>query len=425
MTLPSHRARLALVLACSLAGGCSSSQDAESPSGTDAGRDSSTSDGSIDAAVEDAHSDTSPDAALETGTGGDAPESGPDALPDAGEDAVGDVVSESDAGPTGPFVVYVDPSGDDANVGATPAQSVLTLTRVQEILEAASPDTDVEVRIAQGTYAGQSVTWTYYHPLHEIAFMPIDYQGGGISSIAGRPVFDGEGSNVLLALDASDGQPTNLSFIYLQIQGYRQFGLLFRGNRNDFDQGWNGSNRVFGCLLTDIGNLANPGDGGYGGLDLVNSRGNVIRNNHFVDVENASGAQGLMHAVYLAHGSSENEIRSNRFVGVSGDPIRVRDGSNRNEVTDNVFEDTGSVAFISDWWCDMDANPACTKPSGECPSWESAFRDNELHCGYDGGSIATFHYFQGETYVPSWCVDHGSNDGWARLHTSGNAKTCP
>ena len=67
-------------------------------------------------------------------------------------------------------------------------------------------------------------------------------------------------------------------------------------------------NRVFGCLLTDIGNLANPGDGGYGGLDLVNSRSNEIRNNHFVDVQNASGSEGLMHAVYLAHGSRENEI---------------------------------------------------------------------------------------------------------------------
>jgi len=70
-------------------------------------------------------------------------------------------------------------------------------------------------------------------------------------------------------------------------------------------------------------------------------------------------------------------------------------------------------------------NADCTKASGECPSWENAFRDNELHCGYAGTSIDTFRHFQGEAYVPSWCVNHASVDGWARLRTSGNTKTCP
>ena len=229
----------------------------------------------------------------------------------------------------------------------------------------------------------------------------------------------------MLSLNVADGQATNLQFIYLQIQGYRTYGLLFRGNRNDFAQGWNGDNRIYGCLLTQIGNLANTGDPGYGGLDLVNSQGNEIRNNHFVNVENAPASAGLMHAVYLAHGSSNNDISANRFVDISGDPIRVRDGSNANQVIDNVFERAGTVAFISDWWCDMDANPNCTKPTGECPSWQNIFRDNELHCGYDGNDISTFTYFQGEDYVPDWCVDHASVDGWVRLRTSGNIKTCP
>lgn len=372
----------------------------------DAGADAVSGDASVDADA------ASSDVATEAAEDGVTTDSAADVEP-------------GDAAPLGPFQVFVATDGDDANDGTSPAQSVLTLGRVHALLEAAAPDRDVEVRIAQGTYSGQTVTWTYYHPTHRISFMPIDYQGGGIGSIAGRPVFDGEGASVLLRLDASDGQPTNLSFVYLQIQGYLLYGLLFRGDRNDFGQGWNGGNRVFGCLLTDIGSLANVGEKGYGGLDLVNSRGNEIRNNHFVDVENASSTAGLMHAVYLAHGSSENDIRSNRFVGISGDPIRVRDGSNHNEVVDNVFEAAGSSAFISDWWCDKDANPACTKPSGECPSWENAFRDNELHCGYGGDSILTFKYFQGEDYVPPWCEDHASTDGWARLRTSGNTKTCP
>lgn len=393
--------------------------------------------------------DAASDAVLPDGTPPDAPQDGgfpPDAsdepIPDvSADDAPTDAVPADaptetsqdasdagavDGGPASPFQVFVDTAGDDGNDGSSPSNAVLTLERVHAILEAEAPDRDVEVRIAQGTYTGQSVTWTYYHPDHAISFLPIDYQpGGGIGSIAGRPVFDGEGAGALLTLDAADGRPTNLAFIYLQIERYRVFGLHFRGNRNDFDQGWNGGNRVFGCVITHVGNLANAGDPGYGGLDLVNSRDNEIRNNHFLHVENASGSGGLMHALYLAHGSSQNDIRANRFVGISGDPVRLRDGSNHNQVVDNVLETAGSVAFISDWWCDKDANPNCTKPSGECPSWENAFRDNELHCGYDGGTIATFHYFQGEDYVPAWCVDHGAADGWARIRTSGNTKACP
>ncbi len=342
-----------------------------------------------------------------------------DATLDSAPEAAPDAESES------PFVVFVHPAGDDADDGSTPNHAVLTLGRVQEILRAAAPERNVEVRIAQGTYTGQSVTWDYYHPDYEIAFMPIDYHGGGIGSIAGRPVFDGKGARVLLTLDVADGRETNLAFIYLRIEHYRVMGLNFRGNRNDFEHGWNGGNRVFGCLLSDVGNLANAGKHGFGGLDLVNSRHNEIQNNHFLQQENASSSAALMHAIYLAHGSSYNEIRSNRFVDVSGDPVRVRDGSNHNQVEDNVFEKTGSAAFISDWWCDKDEKTNCTKPSGECPSWENAFRDNELHCGYRGNSIATFKYFQGVNYVPHWCVNHANTDGWARLRTSGNTKSCP
>ena len=86
--------------------------------------------------------------------------------------------------------------------------------------------------------------------------------------------------------------------------------------------------------------------------------------------------------------------------------------------------------------------PLSTSPglSGECPSWENECRDNEMHCGYDGGSISTFTYFQGEndggsistftyfqgeSYVPSWCEDHAATNDWDRLHTSGNTKICP
>jgi hypothetical protein len=47
------------------------------------------------------------------------------------------------AAPDGPFVVYVDSAGADANSGLSPASAVKTLARAQAILAAAIPATDV------------------------------------------------------------------------------------------------------------------------------------------------------------------------------------------------------------------------------------------------------------------------------------------
>lgn len=325
-----------------------------------------------------------------------------------------------------PFTVYLDPAGDDAHGGLSLDDAVLTLARAQEIIIAAAADRDVEVRIAQGTYFGQNVTWTHYHPDHRIAFMPIDYEDGdGIDDIAGRPVFDGDGAGVLLTLDVAAGEETHLEFYYLEIQHYLHYGVYFRGDRLDPESGWNGGNRIFGVNFTEIGSLHVPGDEGYGAIDLVNSRNNDIRNNHFVAVENHAQKAGLMHGVYIAHHSAGNQIRGNQFTDISGDPLRVRDDSNANIIEGNTFSNTGSVAFYSDWYCDPDANPNCTKPGGECPSWENEFRDNELHCGYGGQQLPPFSYIQGGAdYVPPGCPDH-FDDGWKRLYTSNNTSACP
>lgn len=334
--------------------------------------------------------------------------------------------STNTTGDDGPFTVYLDPAGDDANGGLSPDDAVLTLARAQEIIVAAAPDRDVEVRIAQGTYFGQNVTWTYYHPDHRISFMPIDYaDGDGIDDIADRPVFEGEGEGVLLTLDVSPGEETHLEFYYLKIQHYLHYGVYFRGDRLDPEGGWNGGNRIFGVYFTEIGSLHVAGEEGYAAIDLVNSRNNDIRNNHFVAVENHAQKAGLMHGVYLAHHSRGNQIRGNQFTEISGDPIRVRDDSNANIIEENTFTETGSVAFYSDWYCDPDVNPNCTKPGGECPSWQNEFRDNELHCGYGGEQLPPFSYIQGGAdYVPPNCPDHFA-DGWKRLSTSGNSSACP
>lgn len=291
----------------------------------------------LDAAIDAAEIDASPDAAEDAALDGPAFDAAPDGPADAEPDSgAPDSSTAPDAGAE-PLTVYLDPSGDDSLDGLAADRAVRTMARVHAIVAGAAYDGDVEVRIRQGTYSGQSVKRTYYHPDHSIRFMPVDYHGGGIDSIAGRPVSDGEGASYWFRLDARKGEPTNLQFIYLQIQRYVQYGILLYGNRDDLTGGWNGENRVYGCLFADIGNLASAGDGGYAALDLVNSKRNTIRNNHFVGIENQPAAAALMHGVYLAHGSSHNVVESNRFEWISGDPVGVRDDSSFNTVRSNRF----------------------------------------------------------------------------------------
>jgi hypothetical protein len=321
-----------------------------------------------------------------------------------------------------PFTVYVDAAGDDGNSGLDTAHAIKTLSRAHGIIALAAPGGNVEVRIRYGTYTGQTVKWTYYDPAHTIAFLPLDYiVGAGVDSIEGRPLFDGKGASSFFSLSASKGEKTNLQFYYLHIKNYTGTAIQFAGNRNDFDGGWNGGNRIYGVYFERFGSKYAPGGTGYGAVDLVNSIENEIANSHFVDLENASSEAELLHAVYLAHGSRKNTITSNRFDVDSGDPIRARDNSNQNVVTKNTFHQTGVVAFYSDWFCE---GSTCTKSTAECPSWENEFRDNELVCGYSGTDIATFSYIKGATYVPAGCTDHFA-DGWKRLSTSGNNKHCP
>lgn len=146
------------------------------------------------------------------------------------------------------FTVYMAPpsaGGSDSNNGLTRGAPVASLHRVHEVLKAARPTTDVEVRIEQGTYTVPPMgNWYFYVPGHTVTFLPIDYQyGEGISGIAGRPVF----RNVRRAdgtyprgywLHARRGAPgaplynggtSGLRFYYLQVEHYSAGGLAIDG----------------------------------------------------------------------------------------------------------------------------------------------------------------------------------------------------
>ncbi len=347
------------------------------------------------------------------------------------------------------FTVYLSPTGSDANDGLTPGTGVTTLARVQSILQAAKPQTDVEVRIAQGTYASPPMAdWHTYIPGHTISFMPVDYQyGDGIDDIAGRPVFDNPESPsgtyasgwwlvAKLPTDAADpmrdGGTGGLRFYYLEVHHYNG-GISLWGNSGHATHddanpplsiqttaGLNG-NTIFGMVFQWIGTKYVGGTFGYGAVLLTDSSDNRIANNHFVQVENSGSLAGLIHGVYVTHFSSNNSITGNAFNTISSDPVKFRDRSNFNDIEDNTFTKSGRNSFYREEFCDT----SCAADNGkarECASYHNRFAYNHDLSSYGGATI------------PTWSLSPNSNtaagdppcsipSGETRLHTAGNTTT--
>jgi hypothetical protein len=337
-----------------------------------------------------------------------------------------DVVSPNDGRV---FRVYLDPSGDDANSGRSRDEPIRSLARAEEILTSIRPRTDVEVRIAQGTYVTPPTTWTFFVPNHTVTFLPVDYEvGGGIDSFAGRPVFRGNGeSGFWFTARLPRGHPgldTRLRFYYLQVDEYDRGGIMLNGGTTVVDgrrrpagEGLN-NNTVVGMYFTRLGSQWAADYDGYGGVDLVNSSRNLVQHNHFVGLENKESGQDLIHGVYLAHHSNENVVQGNRFEEVSGDPVRVRNDSNRNQITGNEFRRTGQTAQFSEWFCDT----PCAERNGldrECASHGNVFAENANLSGYFGKEVLNWALMPfGADYPGGSGCD---NNGEQRVRTFGNS----
>ncbi len=313
----------------------------------------------------------------------------------------------------GPFVLVMSPSGHDANDGKTDSP-IRTLSRAQDLIRSSlsARHMDVEVRIRPGVYKGDTVVWTFTMPANKITFMPF-YDDKN------RPVFDGRGlgkDSTWFDLRHSAGESTNLHFRYLRVENYAT-AINFRGNRERAN-GHNGSNLIHGSYFRNIGADSTAA------VRLVNSRNNQIINNHFVDIRRKNKC-GLLHALYIAHMSSGNQILRNRFKNNCGDPVRIRDYSNNNFISGNKFENVGVNAAYTEWFCDKDSRSDCTKKSPECPSWNNQVRDNQLNRNSAGGRLKAWKILvKGLTKgcdMPSptrGCAPPSANA--CRLRTSGN-----
>ncbi|MEV4316105.1 right-handed parallel beta-helix repeat-containing protein [Actinocrispum sp. NPDC049592] len=350
------------------------------------------------------------------------------------------------------FTVYMSATGSDAASGLSPSAPVRSLVRVQEVLRAAKPSTDVEIRIKQGTYEAPPMQdWRFYVPGHTVSFMPIDYTyGEGQGGIAGRPIFrnvpsepSGFWLQPRLPLDHADplyeGGTTGLRFYYLQVEQYSAGGMSFFGDserdvtdetynppmRQRGSKGMNG-NTVFGMVFTHLGSKWAPCGAtcyGWGAIVLTNSSDNRIANNHFTNIENHGAYAGHIHGLYVTHFSSNNTMSGNDFTYINGDPVKIRDRSNLNTVEANTFVRTGRAGFYRDEFCDMTcvrANPGLER---QCASYHNRFANNHLISDYDGDNSS-----EAWTLSPTGLTNAGGAPctiptGDQRLHTAGNTTT--
>ncbi|GAP83185.1 putative exported protein [Rosellinia necatrix] len=308
--------------------------------------------------------------------------------------------------------LYMSPGGSDSNTGASAASALKTLKGVLARVAAAKPADAVDVVVGEGTFLGQSVTWTYFNG------RPITFAAAAGAKT--KPVFDGEGTGLTwftmadaaasTSASASASPPTtNLRFIGLTVTNY----WLALDLGRDKAPG-NGGNEVRGMLFERIGAFytrGQPSAKGFAALRLRRSSNNTIAGNRFHGVKNAASPEdltGYIHAVYAAHGSRGNVVADNDFSQVTGDAVRTRDGSDGNLVARNRFAAAGKYSAYSDWVAD---------DGDECPSRGNRFQDNTVGDGYFGPFKPGF---VTHTYGPDdRCVDGGAPPPPPRIVESG------
>jgi hypothetical protein len=341
---------------------------------------------------------------------------------------------------SGNLTLYLAPAakgGSDRHTGLSTSSPVLTLARVQQVLEQRKPRGDVTVLIEQGTYVAGQTTWRFYVPGHTISFMPVNYVLGHGRPKGGDPAFVDAASHGKHIADwwfqaklpdspspLHDGGNTGLRFYYLLIEDYTN-GISFDGQSgHPYENsqrpplymkpstGFN-DNEVSGMTFSDIGDAFAPGQTGFGAILFTDSSGNDITNNTFDGIENTGGSADQVHALYVTHFSSDNSITRNLFEATSGEAVKVRDRSNFNMVSGNRFSGTGGVAAYLDQFCDMACAMANPGTARQCASYGNRFFGNTIFTGeqwaIDPGGLTN-------AGGPGCSIPSGSQ----RLHTAAN-----
>jgi len=252
--------------------------------------------------------------------------------------------------------LWISPNGNDLNPG-TFSQPMKTLQAVNDKWINTPPATiKYTIHVDGGLYRAQEVRWSFLSPSRHITIEPCP---GAV------PIFDGLSSTsdsepeafFFQIKPAQDG-PTNLTLKNLTIRNYFQHGVVLNPGSGDFKTS---NNTIEGCTLENIGSALWPEREGVSAINCARSSNNHFINNRFVAIEDKPDESAQLHAIYCAHGSSENIIEQNSFDRCSGDPIKFRDGSNDNKVRNNSFNRCGDNAIINQW---RNNSWVCDKPEG-------------------------------------------------------------
>jgi hypothetical protein len=268
------------------------------------------------------------------------------------------------------LTLHMSPNGLDSANGLSETAAVATLQRALNLAENATAFDLTTVRIAlqPGTYKAQRAL-TKGHP-KGITIMIMS-----VGSL--RSIFDGDGKGgTWLTLKPRGGESSNLKIIGLEVTNYETV-IDVDGNRNNLKV-WAGGMEIRDNYFHKIGDIAKTGaKPSTAAIRLVNSDKNIIKNNSFKNIKNTSRCV-LLHALYVAHGSTDNIIEGNSFEDSCGDAVRFRDASDNNIVRKNTFIDAWARSPVSDWFCNQGQREDCTKASGECPSNNILIEDNKV-----------------------------------------------
>lgn len=296
------------------------------------------------------------------------------------------------------YTLFLDPNGNDTQDGKSVHTPIKSLAQAQKLLYLAKPESNVQININPGSYYDQRVDWTFTRSNY---YLTITQTPG----TKGVPVFDGcpqEGLTIpnakclggtFFSLSGSTGSATNLIIKHLQIQNYGA-GIALLGNSKRRNYG-NSNNTIENCLFYNIGNNFNPKlPFGMYAVQLLNSKKNILKKNTFKNIINTHN-EAWLHGIYISTYSSQNRVTDNRFENISGDPIRIRNNSNDNQISGNLFSKSGMFASISEWYCRKDEHEKCE--NSECPSWNNHVMNNSYSTSFSGKSISATTVFQSNT----------------------------
>ncbi len=290
-----------------------------------------------------------------------------------------------------------------------------TLQQVHDHLVAVQPPgPEVVVRLTDGSENRPTAqtTWNYYQPGQKIVLDGVGRRVDGTHGdrptlgyfLSYRPII-GEGHGVDRPAAA------NLEVRNLTIRGFQSGGIEISPQTGaGREHHWDGGKTAFlsgahihGVRFKDLGSKRSPATEadwsklqfGAGGIMARGLTGSLIEGNDFSGLENgmvegaANGGKAgpqLIHAVYLNNQSGGNTIRDNRFDTVSGDTIRVSNGSHNNQVLNNRSENAGKQAFVSDWFNNQDPKNPQTASHG------TVIAGNQIGSAYGGkGGVKRFH----------------------------------